>query len=418
MNTNKSTTEEISVKGFTPHPAQQKVIEAISKPSCKYFTLSTGRQFGKSILAENLMLLWLLNQPKMLGLYLTPTYKLGSKIYGEIIDAAPADLIQTYNKSELSIEFINGSKLLFGSAERADALRGFTLDYLVIDEAAFIKEEVFETILHPSVLVKGKKVLFISTPKGRNWFKKFFDKGNNPDEIYSSYSSFTAPSFSSPYISQEEIELYKQDKPEHIFKQEILAEFIDSDGLLFKNIDAAQTGTFAPPIEGEKYYAGIDLAQSVDFTVLTILDSKCNVVYRRRMSKISWNEIRRRLLEGLELYKPECLIELNNVGSVIYEDLKQHYQNIKPFVTSNKSKNIIIENLMYSFENKSIKYPSEFTQLTLELEAFEYSFTPNQRLIKYAAANGEHDDCVISLALAVEVYNRNSTKGQYSFISI
>jgi len=135
------------VKGFTPHKHQKKVIKEIENPDVKYVVLTTGRQYGKTILAQNLLLKWGLTNPKSVLMWVSPVYSQSRKVFQDLIKAIQhTDLLEEINKTNLTIKFINGSVIHFKSAERADSLRGMTLNYLIIDEAAFIKDNVWNLV--------------------------------------------------------------------------------------------------------------------------------------------------------------------------------------------------------------------------------------------------------------------------------
>ncbi len=93
---------------------------------------------------------------------------------------------------------ITGSTIQFFSAERYDNIRGFTFDYLVCDEFAFMDEKAWTEVLRATVLVKGKKVLLISTPKGKNHFYQM----HQLDGINNQYKSFTMTAANSGAVAE------------------------------------------------------------------------------------------------------------------------------------------------------------------------------------------------------------------------
>jgi hypothetical protein len=238
--------KQIEVQGFTPHLKQKELIDICLDDTTKYIVGCTGRQFGKTFLAINILMKWALEDNGSTLMFVSPVYSQAKKVFAElsgiIVDTG---LTKSINKSELTIQFINGSILYFRSGEREDTLRGYTLDYLIMDEAAYQKDNVWKTVLRPTTLVRGKKVLFISTPKGRNWFYEVALRGDNDD--YPQYKTFKASSFETPYISEQELLEAKQSLPEGIYKQEILAEFIDDGGEVFSNLKTNCTLTSYPP---------------------------------------------------------------------------------------------------------------------------------------------------------------------------
>lgn len=402
------------IKGFTPHSDQRRVIDAIeSNPDAKYITLVTGRQWGKTLLGMNMLLKWGLTTPNATIMWVSPIYKQAKSVLDDITNAiAGTEVVLNINKSDLEIKLFNGTKILFRSAEREDNLRGSTLTYLIVDEAAFIKDTVWDTVLKPTVLVKGKRVLFISTPKGKNFLYGLSLRGE--DQEQSTYLSLKGSSYNTPYITKEELDEARDTLPEDIYRQEILAEFIDSGGEVFKDIDNyCKIPQFNNP-QG-KTYAGLDLGRSNDYTVLTILDENGNVVYIYRDRHKPWNVIVAEVVRLIKKYKCVLFVEVNNIGDVIYEQIKAQYNNTHPFVTTNNSKQNIIEDLIYGLNNNNLTLPTKelFSPLYHELRVFTFEYNPKSRSIRYGAQDGHHDDCVMSLAIAYNSLKQKKTTGSY-----
>ena len=157
---------------FTPHLGQKKVISDFSNSEHKFGTVVTSRQWGKSLLGQNLLLYWLLATPNQKGCWISPIYNQAKKVFQELSDASNS-IIQQSNKAELTLKFVNGSTVQFLSSERPDSVRGFSFNYMVVDEAAYVNERGFETAILPTLTAIGKKCLIISTPKSKNWFYKY-----------------------------------------------------------------------------------------------------------------------------------------------------------------------------------------------------------------------------------------------------
>ena len=68
------------------------------------------------------------------------------------------------------MNFINGTQIQFLSADNSDTIRGYSFDWMIIDEAAFIAEKAINEAIIPTLTAKGKKCLVISTPRSKNWF--------------------------------------------------------------------------------------------------------------------------------------------------------------------------------------------------------------------------------------------------------
>jgi phage FluMu gp28-like protein len=407
--------KQITVQGFTPTKKQKEIIDACLSPSIKYIIGCFGRQAGKSFTAMNLLLKWALEDNGSVCMWVSPVYSQAKKVFTELTNTiAGSGLTKSVNKSELTITFINGSVMYFRSGEREDTLRGYTLDYLVVDEAAYIKDNVWTEVLRPTVLVNGKKVLFISTPKGKNWFYALAMRGNSDD--YPQYKTFHATSFDTPYITEEELIEAKLSLPDTIYKQEILAEFIDDGGEVFGNLkDICGLRAYPNYDPSKKYYAGLDFGRQNDFTALVILNSEGEMVDFYRERQKSWDIIISEVIAKLKKWRPVCFAEVNSIGDVLYEQIKKQYPSVQPFITNNDSKQNMIEDLIMGMNESKIILPSAElnTDLFKELSVFTYEYSPKTRKIKYGAPSGFHDDCVISLALSYHSYKKKATYGTY-----
>ena len=105
-------------------------------------------------MAMNQVYYWAINNPRSKIGWVSPVYKQSEKVFDEMVKAFDGSFIKS-NAQKLLIE-VNGSSIQFFSAERYDNIRGFTFDYLVCDEFAFIDEKAWTEVLRATVLVKGK----------------------------------------------------------------------------------------------------------------------------------------------------------------------------------------------------------------------------------------------------------------------
>lgn len=361
----------------------------------------------------NLVLDWSINNPLTTILWVSPVYsqttKVQKELYKSIVDTG---IVDSCNYSENIINLKNGSEIIFRSAERYDNIRGYTIDYCIIDEAAFIKEEAWTEAIKPTMLVRGKKCLFLSTPKGKNWFYNLYQMGLSDD--HHEYKSYKGTSKDNPYADIKEIEDSRKTLPENVYRQEYMADFIEGGGEVFTNIQTFDNY----PISSGTIYCGIDLGRQDDYSVATLMDSEGRVIEVYRQRQQQWTIIINDIVEVLRSSGAHAIIEVNSIGDVIYEEIKKRYNKITPFVTTNKSKQEIIEGLILDFNEGNISIPSQklFGPLYNELNSFTYEYSPKTRSIKYGSPTGLHDDCVISLALANYARKTMKKRGQYNWI--
>jgi hypothetical protein len=393
----------MEVRGANLHEGQKRLIGEIFKSDTKYNVMNISRQFGKTFMLGQIVLYYGFNTPSSYTLFCQPTHAQAKKVMTDIVNAIQGSgLIKNYNISDRKITLSNNSIIHFTGLENPDALRGLSVDYMYIDEAAFIDEDTFTKVLRPMLAVAGKKCFLVSTPKGKNYFYKLAILGQNEDN--DNYSYYTANYEENPLYDLSEIDDAKANLPTNIFKQEYLAMFLDNEGTVFTNIDNVSTlSEWSKEVKnGERYYAGLDLGRQDDYTVLSIMNSKGEVVYIYRDRHKTWDTIVGNVVTHLKRFKVvKCMVEVNNIGDVIYEQIVKIFQRVEPIVTSNASKANYIERLSVDIEQCNISLPNNnlFQPLLDELGVFEYEFSRATRAIKYGAPKGHHDDTVISLAI-------------------
>ena len=395
-----------TIKGYTPHEKQKLIHYSINHEKYKYYILNIGRQFGKTMLGINQMLYWAINHKGCNIAWVTPIYKQSKKVFDEMEKVTKSSGLFEYNRSDLTISGFN-SQIQFFSGERPDNIRGNTFDYLIVDEMAFTRPELWSEVLSATVLVKGKKVIFISTPKGKNHFYQLSLQPNYDNR----YKYFHYSSYDNPMIDAEDLEERKRSLPKHIFEQEYLAKFIDNASGLFKNVDSC---IIKPAERTQKLFGGLDIGRADDYTVLTILNKNYQMIYVQRWRQQEWSKIIDEVATKIREYNAEIFVEVNNQGDVFFEMLQNKvYNNVQPYVTTTATKPIMIEDLAVHFENKDIGILNE-NWLVDELNAFTYIYNEKTRRVQYGAPQGVHDDGVMSLALAVQSIKKN----QYGYFEV
>jgi hypothetical protein len=402
----------MEILGAELHKGQERIVEHV-KAGTKYIVVNASRQVGKSFLATQLICYWAINNPGAVILVVAPVYSQLKRPFEELIDGLQGSkIIKDANKSEFIIRFTNKSKVIFKSAERPDSMRGLTADFCIMDEAAYMSESVWSAVVKPILLVKGKQVLFISTPRGKNWFHDLYNLGQSLD--HPDYVSATMNYEENPFVNKKEIEEARTTLPEHIFNAEYLAYFEDSGNTVFNNLDACEFSTW-PRVNG-RVFAGLDLGRANDYTVLTVIDESGQVLEIYRDNQKDWSTMIARVLEIVKKWNAQLLVESNSIGDVIVEQIKKTWRNTQPFATTSQSKQMIIENLIMDFNAQKVKIPSNklFTHLRFELDVFSYNYSPKARTIQYSAPNGLHDDCVMSLAIANQCRKVQQNRGSYT----
>ncbi|WP_445780300.1 terminase large subunit domain-containing protein [Shewanella sp.] len=400
----------MNVNLFTPYPAQREFIDLYANSPHIFGVLVSPRGAGKTLLSINLALYWLLkNNNSKLG-YITPIYSLGKEVF-EIIQSRTTDLIESSNKSDLTIKFINGSSIKFLSADRADSVRGFRFHYLILDEVAYLNKQDIENAILPTLNPNGRKCLMISTPRGKNHFYEYYLKGQ---EGNSDYISYRIPLNECPYVKTELIEEARKSLPREVFRSEYEAEFTDSTNDVFLNLEnRCILDEWTLPNRGDKYYAGVDTGLSSDYSVLTILNEAGRVVFVDRTNNDTIENIANRFIGKIKQYNVVGgYVESNGVGKGMYELMNKHSRGLKPFYTSQDSKMNAVRTLITDLDGGVLELPSKalFPYIYNELSAYTFKYSANGK-ISFSHPNGMNDDCVDSLWLANGARNQLRNSG-------
>lgn len=416
-----------------PLPWQKEVLDS----PARFKVICAGRRTGKTHLSTLVAFMTAFNGGSVW--WVAPTYAL-SEVGFKIMNNLAQQLIRaemkqygksqiTLNRSKLLIDFGHGGFIQCKSADRPEYLIAESLDLVVIDEAATVKPDTWEEYIQPTLMDRQGKAIFISTPKGKNWFFHLFLKGNSNDtdptnasDHNNSHSledqsekdvsdpnwqSWQLPTTANPYIPESEIERMKRDASINTINEQIYATFVDSGGSVFRNLDKCLRATpQKEPIPGHSYVMGVDWGKQYDFTVITIIDTDLNeVVFIDRFNTIKYHVQRARLGKIYDTFKPyKVTVETNSIGITNLEQLQLEGIPAEGFTTTKTSKPRIIEKLQLAFEKETLQILND-PILVNELEAFQMKYTDNGHTA-YSAPSGFHDDCVISLAIAWDSMTR------------
>lgn len=397
----------------TLHSGQVKIIKKVFDTDKFYYIMNCSRQSGKTFMLEWLMLFNALNS-KNDSYFVSPYYSQAKKSFNTLLIAlSKTNIIKQQSLTELSLQFNNDSMLYFKGADNFDSLRGISPNYLYIDEFAFLKEDAWRQVLRPSLNVAGKKCYVASTPRTKDSdFYTLYMKGQETD---SRNLSFHMTYRDNPLANLEEIEDAKRNLPTKIFDCEYEANFLDSGGEVFENVNfCCVLNKWQEPKVGEVYVAGIDLGRVNDYTVLTIMNTKRDVVFIYRDNQKEWKNIIKDLVFHLKRYKVrKCFVELNNVGDIVYELLKKECGSMIEGEWTGNNKVDMIETLVVEMQQKNIMLPTKelFEYAYNELISYSYEYNPKTRNLKYGARQGFHDDVVMSLAIALQCSKRQTSSG-------
>lgn len=386
---------------YVPHPAQRKIHEA---RGVRFRTVCTGRRFGKTLcLAAELLDRGGCEKAGNYG-WIAPTYNVaerGIEAFRNIADG----FVRVVGRMPTRVEFEGPAgpvKVWFLSADNPDNIRGYGFEGLVVDEAAMIPREVWQYVLRPTISQTLGWAVFVSTPKGRNWFYDLHTRGLDPLER--DYASFVFPSKASPFFPESEWEDARRTLPSDVFRQEYEAEFLEDSAGVFRGIE----GCLFDPLQVEGFglqvprdvVVGCDVAKHTDFTVLIAMDAKTGrCLEMERFNQLDWPVQKERILSFVRRWRGCLILDATGVGDPIYDELKRVLGGVVGFKLTASSKTELIQRLIVAVEQRLVSWPGGWQVLTNEMRRYEYEISPSGH-ISYNAPSGYHDDCVIALALA------------------
>lgn len=388
---------------YTPQPYQRKVHDAISSLDGKQavIVVVSKRQVGKSMMAINEVIRQAMRRNRTI-LYITPTLSQSRKVFKDISKAlTPHHLLRKTNETLLEMETITSSTVLFRSSEQKDTLRGYTVDFVVLDEAAFLSEEIWG-LVSPMTDVRRATTLIISTPRFSSGF--FFNmyslalRNENNCVLFDWSKEDT-----SMFLSPERLEFYRNILPEIQFRNEYLGQFAEAQSVVFGDFQS----NIASPLTLTPYnelFVGIDYGNGMkeDDTVVTALNEYGQQVflhYWNDKTSIQSADFISSILSSYGDKNITIYAEQNSLGKPQIELLQQRGHTVTPKVTTNTSKAEMVAHLQNAFEKKDITILDDKRQ-TNELASYSYEYNPQTGKVSYNAPQGLHDDICIALAYA------------------
>lgn len=382
------------------HPAQQIVVDE----SRRFNVVACGRRWGKTELGMDLAKATAIGSSAPTG-WFSPTFNMMTDVWREL-ERTLYPLIVGKNKTERYMRLEGGGQIDFWSLDNPDMARGRKYKRVIVDEAAMVPQldYAIEYVIRPMLADMIGDLWMLSTPKGRNYFWRGFQWGQ--DEALADWASWKMPTAENPYIKPEEIEAARQQLPERIFAQEFLAEFLEDEGAVFRNIGACMNAPDTTPAdhEGHKLVAGVDWGKHNDFTCISVGCKTCHCeVAIDRFNQIDYEFQRKRLIGLVQRWKVKNVFpESNAMGEPIIEQLQRDAAlsgvRIQAFTTTASTKPPLIENLALALEKEEWQFINDPVGRG-ELEAYERKVNANTGRSSYSAPDGLHDDTVMARAL-------------------
>ena len=234
----------------------------------RFKIVAAGRRTGKSRLAAWMLIVNALQADRGHVFYVAPTQGQARDIMWQTLLELAHPVVSNAHINNLQIKLVNGATISLKGADRPETMRGVSLKFLVMDEYADMKPEVFEQILRPALADQKGAALFIGTPMGRNHFYDLYKYAELEDD--ESYTAWHFTSYDNELLDPDEIDLAKKSMSSYAFRQEFMASFEARGSEMFKE-DWVKFGE--TPEIGD-YYISIDLAGFEDVSKKRTKNSK------------------------------------------------------------------------------------------------------------------------------------------------
>ena len=228
--------------------------EEVFHDTTRFKVVAAGRRTGKSRLAAWLLIINALQTEKGQVFYVAPTQGQARDIMWQTLMELGHPVIAGSHINNLQIKLVNGTMISLKGADRPETMRGVSLGFLVMDEYADMKPEVWEQILSPALADQKGRALFIGTPMGRNHFYELYKYAELGDD--ETYKAWHFTSYDNSMLDSGEIDIAKKSMSSYAFRQEFMASFEARGSEMFKE-EWVRFGE--SPGEGD-YYIAVDLA--------------------------------------------------------------------------------------------------------------------------------------------------------------
>ena len=221
---------------ITPNRVQNAIINAINRPEYRFIVACVSRRVGKTFIA-NIILQVVALMPGTTVLIISPDYTLSGiswDLQHMLLGKFEIETVRD-NAKDRVIELTNGSMIRIASIAKADSAVGRSYDLIIFDEAALndLGGQAFNVALLPTLDQLSSKCLFISTPRGDNWFREFFDRGFSEDPDLSEWLSIHADYRENPRASEKVVRSARKTMSNAEFEQEYMANFVTFEGQIW-----------------------------------------------------------------------------------------------------------------------------------------------------------------------------------------
>ncbi len=396
-------TRTLVVRIPKPHN-KQKEIEALLD-TCNRVVVNAGRRGGKTTGVARIAV-----KKGGLGkkvLYIAPTSDQTDAFWDKCIewldDAIATGMVHVNNTKRIITFKTTGGRIQARTGNKPNHLRGTYGDFIILDEYAYQNPIIWEKVCSPMTLDTNATVIFISTPDLRNHFYYMYLMA----QVEASWEVVTFSSLDNPHLSKEALDALTRDMTEEDYKQEILAQFVEGEGAVFRFTENTfytpqALGVLLEQHKGHRLCGGLDWGQKNDSTVLSVGCTTCKKEIGLFKTKHIGYPIQREYIKDwLSQYKTsiELLAEENSIGLPNIEQLWEDGVEVSPFNMTGTSKPPLVHQMKLVIEREEWQFIDD-KEAKIELEAYTMKVTPAGHR-QFSAPHGLHDDVTTARMLMI-----------------
>ena len=416
---------------FNLHAKQREVFQS----DARFKVVAAGRRAGKTYLSAVTLILEALKDENRFGVdltgkevwYVAPTYQQARDIvWGELKRLAEG-IIDKVHENTSTMTLVNGRTIKLKGGDRPDTLRGVSLAYVVLDEYAFMKPEVWDMIIGPALADSRGDALFIGTPSGKNHFYDLWVEAGSSNS--NEWDAFHFNSLDNPIIKEAELERARERMSVDAFRQEFEASFTASGGGAFKTDDflyeekAREPGTTYIAVDPAGYGTGEGLVKSqmkrLDEMAIAVVEVSPSGWFVKDILSGRWGvrEASLQIIRAAQKHQAACVgIEAGSLKNALMPYLEDQmrrlnsYPRIEPLTHGGQKKTErILWALQGRFQNRRITFLKDAPWISkLENQLLDF---PNPLA---------HDDLPDALAyidqISSAVYETDWVVGEHEYL--
>ena len=376
-----------------------------------------GRQTGKTTTIALKAIHFAFTHPDSMVLITSPSLRQSMIMFDRILSFLyrskflPRSVVR---KTRTIIQLSNGSQIVALPCSE-NLLRGYTAHLIVMDEAAFMPEDVITQVVFPMLSTTDGSAIFLSTPWGRDHF--FYRAFMDPK-----YSVHRVKSSECPLIKPEFLEEMRRNMTEQAYRMEYEAEFVEAASCYFPQdlirscVDPSLEflSSLDVRMQAGEYYAGVDFGKLQDYSVISVIKRQEDLLHPMYLHEFPLDTAYSNVI-GLLVRANQCFsfrnvqVDQTGVGEPIIEELKAQGVATEGLTFTVKTKEELLSCLKIAMEQGRLRMPYD-RRLCEQINEQQYAYSKSGHL-QFSHPEGSHDDMLWSLALAVMAATQGAGTG-------